>query len=607
MSAGGFLGYDPTRVATLRHALAEALRDANVPFDDPLAASAAASWQRAVALMIPWEARLASILDCGFASPYQPVGPTGLPLDYLRPLVAGWTISTDPLTGPNPAIDLITRVDELVALLDRADLAFLMDHGSEILALMALIDRDEAARLELLSELGPDGFTALLAELTTAIVQQPIAAPEDMAGHLVVAFSAMLATAIGHQQVDADAYLHTLLDGPQGDPHVAALVLRDGTLPTAVLTSWTMAIVGRLGTDPSELDRLVVRPEALTAELLLGSLTADPEAGRRVLASLDDRGLAALLGPHLDGDTRGRFLVATADPATTAITVGLASVQTVLAWLSRHRELATSNAGGTSLHDWLGAYAGPYLLDLLPSAPARTSGAPLDTPATVAWIAESAAAAATLDTWITSHAHAGIADVMSLKPDGGPAETFAALGRQLGELSALVARGRLATVTVQHKGYADVVNLSKFLAGVVVSKGFGAVIHEHWSSGIAATAEPITTKAVDWVYEQAAAHHVLEPPPSREEARARLARQAETDDIGLAAGAASEEYRRLILDGRLRGDEEPPSTSACQTVAAYRAGLATWAAANPERRPVLVAVGALLDGLAAGRGAVKLS
>ena len=152
---GGFLGYDPGRLATLRRALAQALTEAaTVRCDDPLAADPLAGWRRAVEVAAPWDTRLASILSCGFASPYRSVGPSspGLPIDDRRLLTLAWTVVTDPMAALPAAVDPLERLDELVALLVGLDPRLLGDPAA-VQRLLELLDatfRDDAARAAVL-------------------------------------------------------------------------------------------------------------------------------------------------------------------------------------------------------------------------------------------------------------------------------------------------------------------------------------------------------------------------------------------------------------------------------------------------------------------------
>ena len=99
-----------------------------------------------------------------------------------------------------------------------------------------------------------------------------------------------------------------------------------------------------------------------TGELLLQALTDNPFAGREVLLGLDQ--LDLLLGSHLDGDGRGRFLATVTDPSRFLRSETLPILTRVLGYLGDHRDVTVSTVSRRDLDYWLGAIVGPWLLEV---------------------------------------------------------------------------------------------------------------------------------------------------------------------------------------------------------------------------------------------------
>ena len=341
----GFLGYDPERVLTLRRALAAAIAEAtSVRCGEAEAGDASERWRRAIGVMTPWEPRLAAIVSCAFDTPYRPVTiRDAVPLDHRRPSPA-WTVVHDPHHGPSPALDALARVDELVALLLDLDTELLSDpdDATRLREILAAVLADPAARRLLLDQLGPEGFAAVVDRLARIVV----AHLED--DHVVAAalgvlaqLSGGLATGVRHGEAAEADYRSALLDGPDGDPHLLAMVLRHGGFPTPVVVTWAFALLGRAeDVGPGGLGSFVGATGERTGELLLQALTDNPFAGREVLLGLDQ--LDLLLGSHLDGDRRGLFLATVTDPSRFLRSDTLPILTKVLGYLGDHRDVTVS-------------------------------------------------------------------------------------------------------------------------------------------------------------------------------------------------------------------------------------------------------------------------
>ena len=140
---------------------------------------------------------------------------------------------------------------------------------------------DPAARRLLLDQLGPEGFATVIDRLARIVV----ARLED--DHVVAAalgvlaqLSGGLATGVRHGEAAEADYRSALLDGPDGDPHLLAMVLRHGGFPTPVVVTWAFALLGRAGdVGPGGLGSFVGATGERTGELLLQALTDNPFAG----------------------------------------------------------------------------------------------------------------------------------------------------------------------------------------------------------------------------------------------------------------------------------------------------------------------------------------
>ena len=246
----GFLGYDPARLTTLRRRVAQALAEAGVVRSaDPEATGPLAIWRRAITVVEPWDARLGSILSCGFESPYQPVATSGLalPIDDRRPLTPAWTVVTDPVAGLPAAVDPVERLDELLALLIGLDPALLGD-PREAQRLVELLDAtfaDDAARPRFFAQLGPDGFAALISGLARWVATGLDDAVSRGAAAVLDRLARGLGLSVRLGEFDEAAYRHAALDGSFADPLSAALVVRSAGLPSAVTTTCSTTLGGR--------------------------------------------------------------------------------------------------------------------------------------------------------------------------------------------------------------------------------------------------------------------------------------------------------------------------------------------------------------------------
>ncbi len=226
------------------------------------AGDASERWRRAIGVMTPWEPRLAAIVSCAFDTPYRPVTiRDAVPLDHRRPSPA-WTVVHDPHHGPSPALDALARVDELVALLLDLDTELLSDpdDATRLREILAAVLADPAARRLLLDQLGPEGFATVVDRLARIVV----AHLED--DHVVAAalgvlaqLSGGLAAGVRHGEAAEADYRSALLDGPDGDPHLLAMVLCNGGFPTPVVVTWAFALLGRAGERGARRPRLVRR------------------------------------------------------------------------------------------------------------------------------------------------------------------------------------------------------------------------------------------------------------------------------------------------------------------------------------------------------------
>ena len=169
-------------------------------------------------------------------------------------------------------------------------------------------------------------------------------------------------------EVDEAAYRRAALDGHFGDQYAAALLVRRGAaFPSAVTGGWALDVLEPRARPRPGRPRHPCRPASAhaSASVVLAALTADPVAGRQVLLALDE--LDVLLGPHLDGDRRGQFLLAAVDPARFPVDETVTLLQHVLGYLESHRSVAAGPPNTRDLHDWLGPCLAPYLLQLVPS------------------------------------------------------------------------------------------------------------------------------------------------------------------------------------------------------------------------------------------------
>ena len=325
---------------------------------------------------------------------------------------------------------------------------------------------DPAARRLLLDQLGPEGFATVVDRLARIVVAH-LEDDHAVAGTLGVLaqLSGGLATGVRHGEAAEADYRSALLDGPDGDPHLLAMVLCNGGFPTPVVVTWAFALLGRAGdVGPGGLGSFVGATGERTGELLLQALTDNPFAGREVLLGLDQ--LDLLLGSHLDGDRRGLFLATVTDPSRFLRSDTLPILTKVLGYLGDHRDVTVSTVSRRDLHDWLGAVVGPWLLllDLTSAAPPWGPCAPA---AVVAWIAERPAAALDLVQWIGEHAHR---QVLLIGASGDRATaSLVDLARTLGTAIEVVARGRLSFALHRREVYEGAVSGLEFVSGKAVS------------------------------------------------------------------------------------------------------------------------------------------
>lgn len=600
----GFLGYHPDRVLALRRALAAALADGRpLRCDDPLAAEAAGRWIRALQLLAPWEARLASILDCGFDTPYRrAMAAADLPVDYLRPVDRAWTVVTDPLSAPLPEIDALARVDEILALLLALDPDQLTpDAVLRFDAILAAVFNHREANRRFFAALGPDGFAGVAAGLARLQVGDTGDPSGPAAGATVV--MARLALGLGLAQrrgaVDDAAYRDALLEGASGDPYVAAAVLRHARFPTPITAAWALAITDRSVTAALRhtLGSFVAPGAERTPELVLGALTADPAAGRMVLMARED--LDLLLGPHIDGRARGQFLLATADRHRFTTESTLPIMVKVLGYLDDHRGVASSTVGPEDLHVWLGDYVGPHLLDLIPTADqpvALWDGR--DAPRVISWIAESPPAAVVLTGWITRTAELV---TTSASVASTPTELFQRLdvvSVQLGVAIGAVERGVTMAAAHAHTAYGQLTGalsviagqfLGRALDGLFPGSGFVAGLGLGWLTDRVLD----TLEANDW----------FDEPLSERERASQMERLGGKLQIGAMQAAALASHRHLVVTGQLPATSPPPRAPSPDALpSAYRGQLDRWARTGSAGQTVIAdAAGAVHDGIDTGR------
>ena len=606
---GGFLGYDPGHLTALRRAVAQALAEAaTVRCDDPLAANPLAEWRRAIRVVAPWDARLGSILSCGFDSPYRPVAPSraDLPIDDVRPLAPGWTVVTDPVAGLPAAVDPLERLAELLALLIGLDPRILGDPVA-VQRLLELLDAtfaDDAARQRFFAELGPEGFAAITSGLTRWIAPGP---HEDAVASGALAVLDRLARGLGLSvrlaEVDEAAYRRAAVDGELGDPLAAALVIRGAGFPSAVTATWALDVLDRSRPlDPAGLDSLA-GPNALSVGgVLLEALTADPVAGRAVLSALDE--LDVLLGPHLDGDGRGHFLLAVTDPARFPVADTVALLQHVLGYLDTHRTVAASSVSTRDLHDWLGICLAPYLLALVPSPSVPITGwGSADVVGLLAWVSESQLSAAAL--FAAVKVLAGAAIPSALAPSSGSALSRAqARMEQLGVVAAAAERGQVAWAEQAHGRY----ELTKSIVRFGLDRGVDVLVAVLCPPA-AAFAESIsvgTPLLVDAAFDELADHGLVQVPPTATEMAAEVTLGSADLMVGALGSGVAVEYERFVASGALPASgPPPPRPGPCEQEASYRSRLTAWAAgAGPAAKELAQTADAAATGFSAGRSTV---
>jgi hypothetical protein len=395
-----------------------------------------------------------------------------------------------------------------------------------------------------------------------------------------------------------------LLGTERGDAHAAALVLRHARLPVPVATAWALRIVDSLGARrPGSLGTLVTQPGASTGELLLTALTDDAEAGRRVLAILDD--LDLLLGPHLDGDQRGRFLLATADPSRFERASTLPLVTKVLSYLVEHESVAASTVSRRDLHDWLGAYAGPYLLALTPTsagpAPAWNGA---DAVAALAWVVESDLAAVSYLRWLERAAADGFDGALAAGRARPAVSGLGDVAEGLGVLVGTLERGRVAAAEQTRRHYDALADAAAWLLNNLITGGASFV--DERLGAIGPALDPVTGWIVDRVLDRLDEHGILAEPTTKREAAASLSvladrQEAQLVGLGLAALHAARIGRGKIPPRA----PAPPVPARGATSTTYRRQVERWAERRGGEGLYLTAADELVDGLALGRYLVQ--
>lgn len=604
----GFLGYDPDRLTALRRQVAAALAEAStVRCADPLAAEPMRLWRRAVAAVEPWDARLASILTCGFASPYQPVAPSASwPIDLLRPLTPAWRVATDPFIGAAAAVDPQERVDQLVALLAGLDPALLGSAASlrRLLDLLEATFADGTARRRWFDALGPDGIAALVASLARWVAIGPSTDPVAAGAEAVLSRVARgFGLAVQHGDLDEAAYRRAALDGSWGDRFAAALVLRHAGLPSAVTAMWARDVLSReRPVDPAGLDTQVAAGQPHAGELVLAALTADPVAAREVLRSLDE--LDVVLGPHVDGDARGRFLLTALDPGRfpTDETVGL--LQHVLGYLDDHRNVAAGAPNTRDLHDWLGACLAPYLTRLVPSPSMPVAGwGSTDVVDLMTWVSTSPLSAATLEVTVQELANGVIPTAMA-KTSATPGSHAHAAMEQLGVIHATIERGQALWAAAAHRNY----ETGKYLAATVISKV--ATLPAGLLSTLASIAVKegvnlLTSQLVDAAFDKLAEQGIGHKPPTEEEMTEVMALRSDQLAVSAWRAGAGAAAATLRAAGTLRPGSLPPEPRLIEDEEGYREQLAQWASrAGPAASAITRVADAAAAGYKAGRAIV---
>jgi hypothetical protein len=596
----GYLGYHPDRVLALRRALAAALAEApRVRCDDPLAAGAMERWWRATRVMQAWEARLVALLGCGFASPYRRVAPdVALPLDYMRPLDRAWTVVADPLAAALPPVDALARADELLALLldDRALDRLLADPAllARLHELLGVVWADDHALARFFGRLGPERFAVLAIELR---IRQLAGEEVDAAAALLRALATGLGRAVRTGEIDEATYRAELLDAPGGDPVVAALIVRDAQLPSSVAAGWASAILARIGPVLGPTGGLFADPAGEAVEALLLALTADPVAARAVLAAVDR--LDQLLSPLIDGELRGRFLLAAVDPVRFDVASSLPLVERVLDELVEHQELAGAHMGETTLHDWLGAFVGPHLLELVPPGctTCTTSGG-RPTLEIIRWIAESERAALSLTIWLHQAARRLAADVPISTVAG--ADALAPRIEQLGVLMEAVLQGQLAHARADHDDYAGDLGAARFVLGKVAA-GAAVVTMGPFGTGAGPLVDAGTGLLVEWT-----ADRWVDEPAHPDDVAASLDRRGGAWEAAAIASATGALHRRVTADAR--SDEavpDPPAPGAVDDATSYLDRVDQWADRDDEREAYSVLADDVGRSLRRGRIAAR--
>jgi hypothetical protein len=407
-----FLGYDPGRLSALRRRLDELAEEAaGLRFGDE-AAEAADAYQRAVRLMTDWRHDLAAISSCAFDSPFRPVALRGMDsVDVLRPTDAAWTTVTDP------------RSSMIVSAEDHAR------HVAEALAAGSYRPEDMAAALTtamatpatrdiVLVTLGPRRFGAVAEELARSI------AGGDAIGDARRVL-ALLATGFGAAfragSIKRAAWEDQLTGA--SDPYATALVLERAGLVGDALLRLATATWNRWRAAPHNALDSGVGPATQTLPIVIQALTADPVAARRFIESLEEDDLWALLGGvDVPPTVALPLLLASADPHSGPPAEMERSMVTVLTFLDerRRQQLLPPELG-----DGLGAYAGPYLEQLLGAT--DTSGYPYarwslgeeEAAALVAGVARSKASAASLVVFLDALVLTRFAEFVAAGPIDG--------------------------------------------------------------------------------------------------------------------------------------------------------------------------------------------
>ena len=436
-----FLGYDPGRLRALVRRLDDLADEAvGLRFDDGAATDAADAYHRAVRLMADWRRDLMAVSSCAFDSPFRPVALHGLEyVDVLRPTDAAWTTVTDPRSGM-----VVTAEDHA------RHVAEALVAGSfrpqDMVAALTTAMATPATRDVVLVTLGPQRFGAVVENLARAIAHD---AGSGDARRVLALLAAGFGAAFGAGSIERDVWERRLADDT--DPYATALVLERAGLAGDALLQVATAAWRRWRAAPNNDMGAGLALAAQTPSIVVVALAKDPVSARGFIESLDDADHWTVLGGiDVPATTALALLLASADPRSGPPAAMEASMVKVLTFLHERRR---QSLVPPDLDEGLGAYAGPYLEQLLGAA--DTSGYPharwaLDEDAAAALVkgvARNKASAASLLVLVDAIVVTRFAQFVAAGPVDGP--LLHHLGELAGTTERLVADARHDVATEQ--------------------------------------------------------------------------------------------------------------------------------------------------------------